>query len=723
MNQTQVKVPPYRGQRSAADPELNLSSEAGIHAYLHILRNRKGVLIGSVLATLSIAFFVNITQTPIYEASAELVLQPRDSRNTAPTQSLSFSIQDPTYLLTQFRLIRGPFLAEKVLKKLEQTENRTPLLENFSIRPSRKKKDPGVFSDKEHRALVGAIQRSIAARQVERGARIIEISLAGEVPPMVARLANAAAETYVETNYESHMDSFRQNFLMISKSLAEIREKIKTGEAAFQKIDSEIRLLEALKIYGDRHPQVVQLRAEIPQLAQKLSRGMQNLAMMEVSQQKDLVPLLTTASTELAALEKIESDLYTLRPILEQELNTNREMYNSIFRKLQEVEVSGGESVWMDAKVVEPASVPSRPVRPNKKMNLLMGLFVGLFLGIGLAFFREYLDSTMRGMEDVQNYLKLFPLGMVPFVSFAKEDSANAGGEPVVRQEKLYWLASDSDVPLYVSEAYRIIRTNLAFGSLDASLKVLQVTSAVKGEGKTTTAANLAISLAQAGSRVLLVDADLRRPALHRILGVPESGGGLSDGLTNGRSWESLTVETTTPNLFFLSAGSIPPNPSELLSSKRMKSFIDELRERYDFVVMDSPPVISVADAAIIASRVDGTIFVSRSGFVPRHLCLQAKNALESVNGKVVGCVLNSVHSQHQPYHYEQYHRHYGRYDGAETSKTEEKNLKEELSGTLERVKALQEPLWILFSRGWERLGGIWKKDRKKESKSSVGAQ
>ncbi len=723
----ETKAPPYGVRKNFDTTSENLDS--GIYPYLHILKNRKGILVGCMFFTLAIAFVANLTQRPVYQATAELLLQPRDSRASGGGPAPNSALQDPTLMLTLFRLVQSPHLAEQVLLKLEQPENRTALLDCFGIHPSRKRKDNNVFSDKERRAILSGIQRSLSARQPDRGVRLIHISAVGYNPPMVMRLANVGAETFIETNYRSNMDSFRQSFLMISKSLAEIREKIKTGEIAFQKIDSEIRLLEALKIYEEKHPLVIQLRSDIPELAQKLKREIQNLETMQIGQRKDLATLLLVPSVELEELSKIETDLYTLRPILEQEVNTNKEMYSSIFRRLQEVEVSGGGSVWMDSKVAEQAGIPGRPIRPNKKLNLIIGFFVGLFMGSGLAFFREYLDSSIRSMEDVRNYLKLFPLGMIPYVDLSvNSDTTNGEKTEVEKLEggilpestRAFWLAGDIDIPLYVAEAYRIVRTNLAFGSIDTTLKVLQVTSAVKGEGKTTTAANLGISLALAGSRVLLVDADMRRPSLHRILGLEGIETGLSEALTNGKSWQSLTVPTSTPNLSFLGVGAIPPNPAELLSSKRMKALVEELKEHFDTIIFDSPPVISVADSAIIASRVEGTIFVSRSGFVPRHLCLQAKSALESVNGKIIGCILNSAQTQHQPYYFHEYHRQYGKY---EEHKPQKDNFAGEGVLMWEKLRALKEPLLLFVSSSWSRIGGFIKGEQrpKKESNSSVG--
>ena len=716
------KPPPYAVKNYPAGVSTNTeSSEGGVYPYLHILRNRKNILIGSTMFCLFIAFVANVTQKPVYQSSVELLLQSKDAKTT---HSAGFSVpfmQDPTLMLTQFRLIQSPHLAEKVIKKLEKPENRNLLLECYAVRASKKHKDTGMFSAKERQVLLGRIPRSLSARQPDRSLRIITISATGYNPEMVAQVANAAADAYIEINHRSNIDSFRQSFTMISQSLAEIREKIKAGEIAFQKIDSEIRLLEALKVYGEKYPQVVQLRADIVQLAEKAKREIQNLETSELAQRVDLVPLLTIPKTRYEDLQKIERDLYILKPILEQEVSSHKEMYNSIFRRLQEVEVSGGASVWVDAEVVDPASVPSQSIRPNKKLNLTLGFIVGLFLGVGLAFFLEYLDSSVRSLDDIRSYLKIFPLGMVPQVVLSHEKLGKEGTDPLRR--RTFWLAADSDVPLYVAEAYRIIRTNLGFGSVDSEIKTVQVTSAVKGEGKTTTAANVAVSLALAGSKVLLVDADLRRPALHRILGLEGLDGGLSDTLSNGRSWQSAVIPTATPNLFFLNAGTVPPNPAELLSSKKMRALIDDLKENFEMVIFDSPPVLSVADAAIIASRMDGTILVSRSGFVPRHLCLQAKNSIESVNGKIIGCVLNSVQSEHQPYYYHQYTQQYGRYHNeADGAGAETQTSSSQIANTIEKLKVLKEPSFLFLSSIWLRLGELLKWDQpKKEPKSPIG--
>jgi capsular exopolysaccharide synthesis family protein len=684
---------------------------------LHVLKNRKEVLIGTILITLSVAFLANLIQKPVYRSSVELILQPKDSKIASSPEAVSSFLNDPTLLLTQLRLIEGPALAEKTLEELERPENRESLLKGFHVRPSGKPDRGLVFSDRERRALVHAIQGAVSGYQVEQGTRLIGISATGHNPQALTLVANAAAQAYVKMSYDSYMNSFQQGFLMMSQSLSRIREKIKTGEIALKKISSEIQLLETLKVYGEKYPLVLSLRSEIPELTKKLAEEVQNLETLEVSQRKDLTVLLTVPVTDLEGLLKIETELRSLKPILEQEISTNKEMYDSIFRRLQESEISVRGNDWMDPKVVEPATVPSRPIRPNKKLNLLLGLLLGIFLGTAFAFLQEYLDNSVRSPDDVRSYLKLFPLGMVPFVS----PHLKEGG-----QTETFQLQNDADVPLYVAEAYRIIRTNLSLNSPDSPLKTVQITSAIRGEGKTTTAANLGISVASAGSRTLLVDADLRIPSLQTLLrmeGTEKSG--LSDLITspNGHSPDSLVFPTTIPNLFFLPAGTIVPNPTELLSSKRMKTILQELKSQFDLIIFDSPPVISVADSAIIASWVDGTILVSRAGFTPRHLCLHAKNALESVNAKLVGCVLNSTQMEHQPYGYHHYYREYGRYGGEK--ETPDPNGRRPLgSFTWERLRALREPFWVLLSANWQRLRDLVKRSLpKKESKTSVGSE
>lgn len=663
-------LPPYvaigtRAYPQAAGPAEDTHSDSDIHSYLHILQKRKKIVLSSVLVALAAAVFVNITQRPVYRASTEVVLQRKDVDvsvvSGGPQQGNL--MQDPTFLLTQMRLIKGPLLAEKALKKIESPEIRRPLFESFAVHSSGKPETGAVFSERERRALLGRLRSSISASQVERGASILAISMDGYDPLVTKQMVDVVAESYVELNYELQIGSFKKSFTVISKSLGEVGEKIKAGELALQKVTKEIELLEALKIYGGKYPVVVSHRAAVASLSEKLASGIKNYERMDIGLQKVRFSVLLEPHLDLNTLMPVEADLQNLKAILEQEVHTNREMYNSIFKRLQEVELTEGRNQWFDAKVLEPAGIPSRPIRPNKMANLLGALALGILIGVGLVYFFEYLDSSLRTIDDIRSYLKIFPLGQVPYVERLLENEEDTLSDLDMRSPRPFWNTSDINLPLYVAEAYRIIRTNLAFGAMERSIKVLQVTSSIKGEGKTTTVCNLGISLAQAGIKTLLVDADMRRPSLHYILKLGGHEEGLSNALTNGVAWSQLVHATKIPYLYCMTAGVIPPNPAELLSSKRIKELLNELKENFDLVILDTPPVISVADSSIVAASVEGVILVSRAGFIPRHLSLHAKTALESVNGRIVGAILNGVMEHHQSYYSGYYGKYYGDQD------------------------------------------------------------
>jgi capsular exopolysaccharide synthesis family protein len=714
-------LPPYQLKRPETMAVQDENVHAGLYSYLYILTKRKRILAGSILVCLLFAFIINSTAKPVYESSTEVVLQPKETDSDRPA-AINPILQDPTFLLTQIRFIRSPLLANQILKRVETAENRKGLLDCFHIKGDEAVEEGAIFSPREREALVNSIRGSLSAAQVERGARIISITVTGFIPQMVKELADAAADSYIELNYESQIESFKKSFSVISRSLTEIREKIKTGEIAANKISKELELLEALKIYGDKHPLVINLKTTIASLIQTLQFGIKNLETMEVGQRKNRFSLLTEPHTDLNELVQLEADLQNLKPLLDQEIRTNRELYDSLFKRLQEVELSGGKSLWSDAKVIEPAAYPAQPSSPNKKRNYMMGLIIGTFIGIGLTFLLEYLDSSLRTLDDVRSYLKLFPLGMVPFVEIEVDpdqppvtfENQDHHGHPT----RAFWNTSDETLPLYISEAYRIIRTSLSFGSTN-DLKLIQITSAVKGEGKTTTACNLGISFAHTGSKTLLIDGDMRKPSLHHILGIGPSDEGLSTVLANRDLWKQAVRQTKIPNLFCLPAGVIPPNPSELLTSRAMKDLLNELKEEFDIILIDSPPVISVADSPIIATYVDGTILVSRASFIPRHVCLRAKNSLETVNGRMIGGILNAVSNRHQSYYYG-YYGYYGKYYGhsqdpygyyGEDSKIKKRKKRSRSSdkkpGQLTRLSNLKEPLLDFVSSRLSQLAGF----------------
>jgi capsular exopolysaccharide synthesis family protein len=290
--------------------------------------------------------------------------------------------------------------------------------------------------------------------------------------------------------------------------------------------------------------------------------------------------------------------------------------------------------------IVAPAVQPTQPVFPRPLLNIALGLFVGLIVGLGLAFLFDYLDQSVRSDEILRERTGLVPLGHIAYIP-AKPD----------RRGELVTLGGDSPIV----EAYKALRTNLLFSSVDKEIKTIVITSAVASEGKSRTAANLAIVLAQAGHRTLLVDADFRRPSQHRIFGRVRNVG-LSNLFVQDMPDASLYVlDDQVKDLVVLASGPTPPNPSELLGSAQMKALLARFRQGFDYVVMDTPPVNAVTDASVLAASSDAAILVVETNKATYTGVLHAKQALERVGARVLGSVMNKMRPVGGSYYYEQY--------------------------------------------------------------------
>ena len=309
----------------------------------------------------------------------------------------------------------------------------------------------------------------------------------------------------------------------------------------------------------------------------------------------------------------------------------------------------------------------SFPIKPNKKQNAALGLLVGIFLGGGLAFFLEYMDTSIRTIGDIEKYLSWPVLGIVPrFKQTIKGKASDSEIQPVV-----------SKFPKSASaEAYRTLRTNIQLTDLDNPPKFLIVTSAIPLEGKSTTALNLAVALAQKEGKVLLVDADLRKPTIHKLLHLDNSSGFADLLVKNSELAASVKQSKDIDNLWVLTSGSIPSNPSELLGSSRMKTLVEQMKKEYEYVILDTPPLISVSDSAILASQADGILMVVRPGKVKGEVGRRTKELLERIGTPVLGCVFNCVEPSHRDYYY--YYNYYHYYAGSEGEKKVGKREKKE---------------------------------------------
>ena len=341
--------------------------------------------------------------------------------------------------------------------------------------------------------------------------------------------------------------------------------------------------------------------------------------------------------------------------ILKREADTNKELYKGLLQRMKEAGVSAG-IMASNIQVVDQAELPTQPYKPNKQLNLLLAAVVGLFLGVGLAFFFEYLDNTVKTPEDVEQMIRLPSFGMVPEISYERRRRLESGTSYPVE------LVTFGHPKSMLSEAYRNIRTSILLSFSERPPKKIAISSPNPAEGKTTTVINTGIALSQTGAQVIIIDSDMRKPRVHKIFG-EENGAGLSNFLSGNANLDSVIKRSEIPNLYYIPSGPIPPNPSELVGSKLFKSMMESLGVRFDHIVLDSPPVLGFADTTILSTSVDGVILVVLGGKTPRETLLRAKEVLHQVNAKILGVVINRIDIQRSNYgyYYYRYHYYYGK--------------------------------------------------------------
>ena len=338
--------------------------------------------------------------------------------------------------------------------------------------------------------------------------------------------------------------------------------------------------------------------------------------------------------------------------ILKREVDTNKQLYEGLLQQWKEAGLSASLKA-ANIRVVDSADTPVKPAKPKLALNLAIAALVALILGVCAAFVQERLDDTIKGADDVERLFGLPALALIPGVPPSNGHRARLGkllgaeggdGLGAVQESFSRWYRIDRDRSEHSSmvEAFRSLRTSVLLSAADCPPHSLLVTSTQPGEGKTTIAANLAIALAEVGKRVLLVDADLRSPSVHRLFGRHHDLG-LVSYLAGREDWRSMVRPSGTAGLDLLTCGAVPPNPSELLSSPRMSTLVESAKERYELVILDSAPMLALADSRILAPIVRGVLLVVRSGAIPREQVLQAQRGVRSVGANLIGVVLNRV--------------------------------------------------------------------------------
>lgn len=423
--------------------------------------------------------------------------------------------------------------------------------------------------------------------------------------------------------------------------------------------------------YTAKHPRIIETKEKIDALRTELEEEIQTL----LTASEERYRTMRDTETRLgAAIEKTKSEALEInkREIVYNKLKREAEnyagLYEVVLKRQKETDLTTLLNV-NNVRKFEAAKAPRRPIKPNARKNMTFALFIGLVLGGGLAFLVDMLDNTVKSQKQVEELVRVPFLGIVPMIKVGKgpRDAASA------MERDCYILDNPRSA---VAECTRTIRTNLMFMSPDEPARTLVVTSSSPREGKSTTAINLAIVTAQSGKRTLIVDTDMRRPRLHKSFGV-DNDIGISSYIVGEAPLDRVVRPSGVDGLDLMTCGPIPPNPAELLHTESFEQLLGKLRERYDRVIFDSPPVTAVTDSLVLSSMMDGVVLVIHANSTTLHAAQVARRRIEDVGGRIFGAVLNDVDldDRRTSEYYQQYYYYY------RSPYVDEEQLKKEARG------------------------------------------
>ncbi len=682
--------------------------------YWRIIRIRKTVILAVFLLVVLTTTVVTLLLKPTYASTVRIAIE-KDSSDIAPLLGIQSSMQyDPYFIQTEFEKIQSKKVLHKVINVLGL--NKT-WAERYNT---------DVLTTNETYMY---LQRLIEVNQF-RNTSIIEITAYSESRDEAADIANAIAEQYQEVRVENQSLMSQKGIKALEEQFEEQNNKVKsvqkevddlreeygiadlysaegsglaatiepqtvlklenertTSQASFVRYKTLFDSLSKLprdelrkaaltavpndmqlsrlfaeydltsqkiamnqSVYGPEHTEMQQLldlkKTLNEQIEAKLDGiliGLQTQLQAAEGQVERLGAEVDAAKTQDSASTREYRPYYLAKRKLEN-LQKIRDMI--LVRMLQEtVDASLPKSSIVE--IYDPAEPSRKPVRPNIGLNVALGILVGLVVGVGLAFFIEYLDTSVKTIDDVEQALGAPVLGVIP---------QNVGS----------LLEEGPDSPH--AEAYRVLRTNVLFSRKSDEATTMTVVSGGAGEGKSTTIFNLSAIFAQQNNKVLVVDSDLRRPSLHKIVGVSNSKG-LTDVLMNQTQLEDVIQTTSMPSLDFLPSGKLPSSSMGILNSNQMKRFVQEVKSRYDYVFFDSPPIMGVSDASILASEVDMAVLVIQYRKYPQAMTVRAKQMVEKVGGNLLGVVLNNINISQDSYYYYYSGYYYDYYSKSDDSK------------------------------------------------------
>lgn len=623
-----------------AQYEMNLSD------YVRILRKRKWTIICSFLVVFLASWWSSEIQPALYEASTTVKIVERATVGELLTSLVTYTTGDP--IATQAKVITSRPVIERVAEELGLISEG--------------------MSQKEIGSVVAGLRGSIETERLGY-TNVIQITASSDSSVMAAALANKVAEVFIAYDLAEKRAAATTLRHFLEEQLEEVGLNLKEDEEALKRLREDER---ATGLAIALQEELTNLRSEVAELLRKYTQKHPNVVALQER--------IREISEEIKWLP--ESELELARLTRSQQLNES--LFSDLNKKLAAARISEAEKVE-DVVQLNPAVEPGSPIRPQKQLIKLMGGVVGLMLGFIFAFIREHLDTSIGAIEDVESYIKLPVLGVIPYIKIGEERrSLLQRRAKVTRKDKVAHIKSQLVIHFSpkdpVAESFKTLRTNIQFAELDKGGKTLLFTSVAPGEGKSLIVVNLAITMAQAGRKTLLVSGDLRRPILHSLFGLTREPGlsnvligtakskdairSLVDMLLGDLEWDEALKVPGMDNLSIMPSGGLPPNPSELLSSPEMAKLIDELKAKFDVIIFDAPPSMAISDTAILGAKMDGVILVYQVGKIARRALLRARLQLENVGVKVKGIVLNHLRPEvamGAPYYYYHYkYKYYG---------------------------------------------------------------
>src|SRR6266550_1200487 len=685
----------------AADTALH-EDKINLRHYWHVILERRWLVIAAFCSVFALCLIYLFKATRIYQATTRIQID-RESDNVLNIKDV-FSVdgREQDYLQTQYKNLQSRTLIESVVSKLKLD------------------KDPRYAKSGD---LPKAVSDDITIAPI-RLSRLMDVKVQHPNPQQAAAIANALVETFIQQNLDQKMsrsiDALRwlkteantlardveekdlalqryrvekkmvslgdsQNMVLqaLRQAQADL-DKARGDAAAAQKMNEEVeRLLKdgtsinaiprvannlliqdmrktlsereaslanLLKRYKDKYPDVIRIREEIASLKDSIQMESQKVrqairAEAELARAKE-----STMAAELKKKEQESFELSQLRiqyDVLSRQAEQSKLLYNIVLQRMKETDLTSKDKK-QNMRVVDSAVVPLKPIKPRVVLTLFLGVLGGLGVAIGLAFFVNYLDDSVKNQDDIETYLRLPFLGYIP----------NIKTNSVLERDMQAHLHPQSNA----AEGFRTLRAAIALAPKADRYRALAVTSTIPAEGKSLVASNLSIVMAQTGLKTLLVDADLRRPSVHKVFRL-QSPVGLSSYLTEKVSRVDEFIHTSeVPHLDVVCCGAVPSSPSELAGSKRMRQFLEEVRSRYDRVILDCPPVSAVSDPLIIASLSDGVTFVTKFNKIRRDLARKTIQRIQDSGIHILGVVLNDIDFEGKDSYYYSYYYYQNRY-------------------------------------------------------------